>query len=712
MTVTQSPSATDTSPQAPASRPAAWVTGGATLVALALAVLVVGAWHLTQGTSGVGMGDLLRLATGQHNGQDTGDTSAVRDILVGSRLPRLAAGVAVGFALGVAGALFQSIARNALASPDTLAVTAGSYLAVVAVAAFGLTVPLWASGAVAFAGGIAAAVLVLGLAGGGGSSTTRLVLAGSAVALALQAAASALLILFQAETTGLFAWGSGSLSQLNLTAFWRALPVVLLATAGGLVLSRRLDVLGLGDDTAGALGVPVRSTRAIGVLLAVLLTATAVTLAGPIGFVGLAAPVVARLLARVVPALHRHAILLPAAGLLGAFVVVLADAVVRALLGAEDALAVPTGVATTLAGALIMVLLARRLRDAGPSRTPPAATAGPRSTRRFAVVLSICVALAIGVALLGMLAGSTWLRTGDIALWLQDQGPPVVQFALDERAPRVLAALVAGAALALAGTMVQATARNPLAEPGILGITGGAGLGAVIVVTAVAGTAWGNGIAASNGAMLVAAVVGGLLAFGIVYLLAWRGGLHADRLVLIGIGLGYLTTALTTFLLLNSDPWNTPRIYTWLSGTTYGRDFPQILPVIIVLALAAPLAVMVRRELDLLAVDDDTPRLVGVRLERSRLLVLAVAAVLAATSVTAVGVVGFVGLVAPHAARALVGGKHARVLPVAMLLGAVLLGLADTLGRTVIAPAQLPAGLAVALLGAPYFVWLLARSRV
>lgn len=707
MTVTQSPSPADTLPQAPASRPATWATGAAALVVLALAVLVVGAWHLTQGTSGVGLGDLLRLATGQ----STDDAGAVRDILVGSRLPRLAAGVAVGFALGVAGALFQSIARNALASPDTLAVTAGSYLAVVVVSAFGLTIPFWASGAVAFAGGIAAAGLVLGLAGGGGTSTTRLVLAGSAVALALQAATSALLILFEAETTGLFAWGSGSLSQLNLTAFWRVLPVVVLVTVAGLALSRRLDVLGLGDDTAGALGVPVRSTRVLGVLLAVLLTAAAVTLAGPLGFVGLAAPVVARLLARVVPALHRHAILLPAAGLLGAFVVLLADVVVRAVLGAEEALSVPTGVATTLAGALVMVLLARHLRDAGPSRRPAAATTGPRTTRRFVVVLSVCAALAVGVALLGLLAGSTWLRTGDIALWLQGQGPAVVQFALDERAPRVLAAVAAGAALALAGTMVQATARNPLAEPAILGITGGAGLGAVIVVTAVAGTAWGNGIAASDGTMLVAAVAGGLLAFAAVYLLAWRGGLHADRLVLVGIGLGYLTTALTTFLLLRSDPWNTPRIYTWLSGTTYGRTFSQIVPVLVVLALAVPLALLVRRELDLLAVDDDTPRLVGVRLEHSRLLVLAVAAVLAATSVTAVGVVGFLGLVAPHAARALVGGRHARVLPVAMLLGAVLLGLADTLGRTVIAPAQLPAGLAVALLGAPYFVWLLGRTR-
>jgi iron complex transport system permease protein len=705
--------ATKTAPEAPpqvrdlaaAPRLTGWATGTAVVIALVVAVVLVGAWHLTQGTSDVGPRELLGLLTGSD-----GDV-AVRNILVGSRLPRLAAGVTVGFALGVAGALFQSISRNPLASPDTLAVTAGSYLAVVIVAAFGLTVPFWASGAVAFAGGIAAAALVLGLAGGAGAGGSRLVLAGAAVAMALQAAISALLILFQTETTGLFAWGSGSLSQLDLTAFWRALPVVAAATAGGLLLSRRLDVLGLGDDTAGALGVPVRATRAIGVVLAVVLTAAAITLAGPIGFVGLAAPVVARLLARVVPALNRHALLLPTAGLLGSLVVVLADAVVRSLLGAEAALAVPTGVATTVVGALIMVLLARRLRDAGPTRRPPAAVGGPRSTRRFVVVLTSVVVLAAAVVVVGLLAGSTWLRTGDIVLWLQGEGPAVVRFALDERAPRVAAAVVAGAALALSGTMVQATARNPLAEPGILGITGGAGLGAVIVVTSVAGTAWGNGIAASTGATLIAAVIGGMVAFALVYLLAGRSGLLADRLVLVGIGLWNLTAALTTFLLLRSDPWNTPRIYTWLSGTTYGRDFAEVLPVLVLLALAIPLATSMPRELDLLALDDDTPRLVGVGLERTRLLVLAVAAALAATSVTAVGVVGFVGLVAPHAARALVGGRHARVLPVAMLLGAVFLGLADLLGRTVIAPAQLPAGLAVALLGAPNFVWLLARSR-
>ncbi|WP_183095130.1 iron ABC transporter permease [Nocardioides stalactiti] len=668
------------------------------LVLLTTSLVLVSAWHLAQGTSTVGASDLVAWAFG-------GGTSEAGDILLGSRVPRLAAGVAVGFALGVAGALLQSLARNALASPDTLAVTGGAYLAVTVVAAFGLAVPLWASGITAFVGGILAAALVLGLAGGAGTSTTRLVLAGSAVALALQAATSTLLILFAEETTSLFAWGSGSLSQLGLDAFGQAAPVVVVATAGALLLGRRLDLLGLGDDSAAVLGVPVRSTRAIGTVLAVLLTAASVTLAGPIGFVGLFAPVVVRLAGSWVPALHRHVVLIPAAGLLGAVVVVLADALLRAFLGADEAISVPTGITTTLAGALVMVVLARRGRDAGPAKQPPAARIGVRSRRRFVVVLTGALLAAAGVTVLGLLGGDTWLRTGDVALWLQHEGSPLVRFALDERAPRVAAAVLGGAALALSGALVQATCRNPLAEPGILGITGGAGVGAVVVVT-------GSVTAApTHSSVLVGAVIGALTSFALVYGLAWRRGLDADRLLLIGIGTWYGAAALTTYLLVRSNPWDTPRIYTWLSGTTYGRSWEQVVPVAVLLVLALPLAWLVRRELDLLALDEDTPRLVGVGLERVRLLVLLVAALLAATSVAAVGVVGFVGLVAPHLARGLVGGRHARSVPVAVLLGAALLGLADLVGRSVIAPSQVPAGLVVALIGAPYFVLLLARSR-
>ena len=664
--------------------PARSTTGTAVgvLLALLVALALVAGWHLTQGTSGALFADA--------------------DVLWGSRVPRLAAGVAVGIALGVAGLLMQSLARNALASPDTLGVTAGSYFAVTAVAAFGIAVPFWASGFVAFAGGLAAAALVLGLAGGAGTSTTRLVLAGSALALAFQAGTSALLVLFTEETKGLLAWGSGSLSQLGLESFLRAAPVVVVCVILALVMSRRLDVLALGDDTASSLGVPIRSTRMFGILLSVLLTATAVTLAGPIGFVGLCAPVLARLLARVVPALGRHLLLIPLSGLIGAIVVILADALLRALIGPEGAIAVPTGVATTIFGAIVLVVMARRLRDSGPTRQPPTVRIGVRSGRRFVVVVIAGAIAVVAVVIVGMLLGSTRLLTGDILLWLQDAASPRIAFALDERAPRVIAAVVAGAALGLSGSVTQAVSRNPLADPSLLGITGGAGLGAVLVVTSATATTFG---------MLVAAVIGGLLAFALVYALACRGGLSADRFILIGIGVSYGVVALTTFVLLRSNPWDTPKIYTWLSGTTYGRIWEQVIPLAIVLAIALPFAFAHRRDLDILAMDEDTPRLVGIRLERTRLLLLVAAAVLAALSVVAVGVIGFVGLVAPHAARALVGARHSRVIPVAVLLGAVLVGVADTLGRTVIAPAQLPAGLVVALIGAPYFVWLLWRSR-
>ncbi|MFE3826644.1 iron ABC transporter permease [Streptomyces sp. NPDC059092] len=676
-------------------------TGVAVLALLLVVTALVGMWHLTQGTSGVGVEDLVRHLAGE---RESADGAPVGEILAGSRLPRLLAGVAVGFALGSAGALLQSVTRNALASPDTLAVTAGAYFTLSLVAALGLAVPLWASGAVAFAGGLLAAALVLVLAGrAAGTTGTRLILAGSATAMALDAATAMLLILFDQNTTSLFAWGSGSLAQLNIDASVRAFPLVAMVLCVALALSRRLDVMNLGDDAASTLGVPIRTTRVTAVLCAVLLTSTAVTLAGPIAFVGLGAPVLARLIAGRFRALRRHLLLVPASGLLGALLILLADASLRAVQGAEGAASIPTGVPTALLGAVVIVVLALRLRDTGQLRQPPNARVRTRSRRAFLLVVFGAVALLAAAVLVAVLAGSLWLRTGDVALWVRGTAPDLIGQALDDRVPRVAAAVLAGAALGLAGCAVQSAVRNPLAEPGVLGITAGAGLGAASVVT--------SGLPGGRPLLVAAAVVTGLATFAVIALLAWRGGLLPDRFVLIGIGCGYGLSSVTTFLLLRADPWNTPRIFTWLSGTTYGRTLPDVAPVAVALALALPTLYAMRGRLDLLAVDEDTPRVVGVRLERTRFAALAIAAVLAAFSVIAVGVVGFVGLVAPHLARSLVGARHGRVIPVAMLLGGLLVCVADTLGRTLVAPAQVPAGLMIALVGAPYFVWVLRQSR-
>ncbi|WP_217132488.1 iron ABC transporter permease [Leucobacter chinensis] len=678
------------------------LAGGFVLLAgLVVIIAAVGIWHLTQGTSGLTAADLFRGLLGEpvHVGGVSVDA-----VFLGSRLPRLFAGIAVGFSLGVAGALLQSVTRNPLASPDTLAITSGSYFALAAVAAFNVSVPFWASSGVAFFGGVLAAALVLGLTGSAaGSANTRLILAGSAISMALSAGTAMLLILFKESTKGLFAWGNGSLAQLNIDASVRAAPLIAVVLTLALLFSRRLDALGLGDDAAASLGVSVRSTRMTAVICAVLLTSTSVTLAGPIGFVGLGGPVLARLLANRVAALRKHAFLIPASGLLGALLILLADALLRAALTPEGATTIPTGIPTAFIGGIIIIVLAMRLRDAGSARVASSASS-IRIHRRFVTVLVIVASLLIAAIVVGMLAGNVWLRLGDLSLWAQSSAPDLVRRALDERAARVAAALVGGAALALAGTIVQGTTRNPLAEPSLLGISAGAGVGAVFVVTT--GFAGGGRLP-----LVVMAVLAALATFALVTLLSWRGGLLPDRFVLIGIGCGFALTAVTTFMLLSSDPWQTPRILTWLSGTTYGRSFWDALPGAAVLALAVPFFASQHRELDLLSVDDDTPRLLGIRLERTRLWVLTIAAVLAAVSVVAVGVVGFVGLVAPHFARTLVGARHARVIPVAMLLGALLVLVADTLGRTLISPAQLPAGLMVALVGAPYFVWLLRRSR-
>ncbi|MEU8013451.1 iron ABC transporter permease [Micromonospora parva] len=679
---------------APGGRPVAPRVAGV-FVAAVLLLLVVAAVHLTQGTSNVGALDLLRLATGA-------DDEAAR-VLIASRLPRLLAGLAIGVALGFAGAALQSVARNPLASPDTLAVNAGAHLAIVSFAAFGVSLPALPAGGLAFCGGLAAAGLVMALSSGGQAGTTRLILAGSATALALGSVTTLLLLLFEQATIGLFAWGNGSLVQSDLTSLTQLAPVIVGAVVVLVLLGHRLDILALGDDTATVLGLDVRRTRLTVLVLAVLLSATAVTLTGPVGFVGLCAPVIVRLLAPVVPGVHRHRVLLPLSGIAGVIIVLGSDVLLRAVLGGQAGVDIPTGVVTTVLGAAILIWLARRHRDAGPTRRPPGGHAAVRSAAFHRGVVAVTAVLTVAAVTVGMLAGDTWVLLGDVLNWVNGSTGPAYTFVLDQRWPRVAAAVLAGAALAIAGTTVQAVCRNPLAEPGILGITAGAGLGAVGLLTFVplAGVWAVSGVAG----------LGAMVAFALVYGLAWRGGLSSDRLVLIGFGAWQGGLAVITYLVVAFDPWNTGKALTWLSGSTYGRMPAQVLPVLIALLVFTPAVVAARRELDLMTLDDDTPRVLGVRLERTRLIALGAAALLTSTAVSAVGVIGFVGLVAPHAARALVGGRHSRVLPVAALLGAALVSIADTLGRTVIAPAQIPAGLVTAMIGTPYFIWLLWRSR-
>ncbi|MEU9266041.1 iron ABC transporter permease [Streptomyces sp. NPDC048251] len=687
MAVTATPPALR--PPAAASRTgAAAVTAALVLLVAALAVV-----DITQGTAAVGPAEVFKALTGR---SDPADASVV----IASRLPRMTAGIMVGVILGAAGAVLQAVSRNVLAAPDTLAVNAGSYLALGLVGVTGVSLPMIASSGVAFVGGLLAATVVLALSGLG-TGTVRLVLAGTALALGLTSVTEGLLLLFPQETEGLYQWNQGSISQNGFDGVLQMLPVVLVGLVGLLLTARRVDALALGDDAARGLGVPVRATRVTVVVLATLLSAAAVTLAGPIGFVGLCAPALVRPLARRYRGFVRTRTTLPVAGLVGAGLVLGADVLLRALVPADTAVAVPTGVVTSLVGAVFLVVMALRLRDTAGADAPDRLRIPSRAA--FLTTLAVLVVVVVGVTIAGVLLGDSKLLLGDVANWAQGRAGRAVSFVLDTRVPRVLAALCAGAALALAGTLVQAVTRNPLAEPGVLGVSGGAALGAVLLVTTVpvAGT-WGVAGAAFAGAAVTSVVVFGLAA---------RGGYQQNRLVLVGIGTAAGTTALISLLIVLTDPFNATKALTWLSGSTYGRTMPDVLPVALVLTVGLVFAVARRGELDLVSLDADTPRLLGLRLSRARLGFLVVSVLLSATAVASAGTIGFVGLVAPHAARALVGRRHVRVVPVAVLLGAALVCTADLLGRTVIAPAQLGAGLMTAVIGTPYFLYLLMRGR-
>ncbi|MET9725526.1 iron ABC transporter permease [Streptomyces zaomyceticus] len=678
-----------TRPQTATSRTgAAAVTAALILFVVALAVV-----DITQGTASVGASEVWKAFTGRAEEADA-------SVVVASRLPRMAAGLLVGAVLGMAGAALQAVSRNVLASPDTLAVNAGSYFALGMATVTGVSLPLLASSGIAFAGGLAAAAVVLGLSGLG-TGTVRLVLAGSALTLGLTAVTEGLLLLFPQQTDGIYHWNQGSIAQNGFDGVLKMAPVAVVGLVGLLLLARRVDALALGDDAARGLGVPVRATRVTGVVLAALLSTAAVTLAGPIGFVGLCAPAIVRPLARRFRGFTRTRGSLPVAGLVGAALVIGSDVVLRALVPTDVAVGVPTGVVTSLVGAVFLVVMATRTRDTAAASAPDRLHI--RSRAVFLTTTGALVAVLVGVVVAAVLLGDAKLLLGDVVNWVQGRAGQTTAFVLDTRVPRVFAALFAGAALALAGTLVQAVTRNPLAEPGILGVSGGAALGAVLLVTTVPMVgSWGVA-----GGAFAGAAVSSVLVFG----LAARGGFQQNRLVLVGFGVATGASALISLLIILTDPFNATKALTWLSGSTYGRTPTDILPLAVVLVVGLVVAVARRTELDLVSLDEDTPRLLGLNLGRGRLGFLVLSVLLSATAVAAAGTIGFVGLVAPHAARALVGRQHARVVPVAVLIGAVLVCTADLVGRTVIAPAQLGAGIMTAVIGTPYFLYLLVRSR-
>jgi iron complex transport system permease protein len=272
------------------------------------------------------------------------------------------------------------------------------------------------------------------------------------------------------------------------------------------------------------------------------------------------------------------------------------------------------------------------------------------------------------------------------------------------RLPRIVLAFLVGAALAASGAIMQGITRNPLADPYLLGVSGGATLAAVTLIV------WIKTVPISL--LPFGAFGGALLTAAAIYLLAWKHGSSTPlRLILIGIAISALIGGVTTVMLVFGNINDVQQAYVWLTGSVYGRGWEHVTALGAWLVVLLPLAFLMARQLNTLNLGDDTAKGLGLRVERGRVLLLVISVALAAAAVAVAGTIGFVGLVAPHVTRRLVGPAHEGLLPVSALFGGALVVLADLVGRVVIAPSELPVGLVTAMIGAPYFVYLLYRSR-
>ncbi|MFN8623539.1 MAG: iron ABC transporter permease [Chloroflexota bacterium] len=338
---------------------------------------------------------------------------------------------------------------------------------------------------------------------------------------------------------------------------------------------------------------------------------------------------------------------------------------------------------------------------------------GARLHRRYLVTLVAGVVVLLVAATLGMALGSVRVPAGDVwsivlahvtgAASSAASGVDTVIWQI--RAPRVVMAALVGAGLAVIGVAVQAMVRNPLADPYVLGVESGAAAGAVAVIFFL------GALGVSFLTPSVGAFIGATITLVVVFSLARIGGrVSSLRLLLVGVALSYGLSGFTSFVLYSSrDPMAQSQVVFWILGGLGGTTWGEVPAVVAALAVAAAIFWSASRRLNALAMGDDSATSLGIDPDRLRVRLFVVCSLAIAVIVSVVGPIGFVGLVIPHVARILVGADHRRLVPVSLLLGAIYLVAADTVARTLFAPAEIPVGVVTAVLGTPFFLLLIRR---
>ncbi|EQB37880.1 MULTISPECIES: iron ABC transporter permease [Virgibacillus] len=645
-----------------------------------LLFLVLGLIHLSQGQASSGFITFWL---------DVWNNDQELSFLLYNRMPRFVIGCLAGAALAVAGMLLQTMTKNPLASASTLGIHAGAYFFVVLFTIFFPSISGGYPIIVTMAGGIAAALSVTFLVGKS-LDPVRIALTGLIVTMLFSSFTSALQLLYENEVSGLFLWGSGTLLQLDWSGVQFATPWIIGILVVAILVSRRFDILLLGDEVAIGLGQNITLSKAFGWVIAILLASVTVTVVGPIGFVGIIAPHLVRLMG-----FQTHRTMIIANVLVGASLLISADIFVRII---SDLSELPVGAMTAIIGAPWLVYLA--LKMSTQTRSSGNALEGKERIERdrrkiFYPILSLGILILVVISL--SFGGTSF--TNLLAL---PQELMYNSYVWDFRVPRVVVSFAVGMMMAASGLLMQTVLRNPLADASVLGITSGASVIAMLFIVVFPQAPF---IFVPIGALL-----GALLTMVIVLIISSKSGFQPMILLLMGIAMSAVGAALIQILLVRANV-HASQALTWLSGSTYGMSWDDLVMALLAVILIIPIIIWLAKPFEILSFGDEISIGLGVRTSRMRLLMIVLGVVLSAISVSIVGAIGFVGLLAPHIARQLVGPKLLQLLPLTLVIGGLLLLSADFFGRVLLAPKEIPAGIIVSLIGAPYLLYLLKKTN-
>ncbi|MDC3426056.1 iron ABC transporter permease [Aquibacillus sp. 3ASR75-11] len=328
------------------------------------------------------------------------------------------------------------------------------------------------------------------------------------------------------------------------------------------------------------------------------------------------------------------------------------------------------------------------------------------ATNKTWIVAVILVISIIGTFLLNLNLGVVPISPIEVVKTLLGQGNENNSMVLFYfRLPRIVLAILIGAAMAISGAILQSITHNDLADPSIIGINAGAGFAVVLYMYLFQS-------AASDSVFLLplAALTGAMIAAFMIYVISWKNGVTPIRLILVGIGINSAFAALIIMFQLKMEPNDFTRATVWLSGDISGTDWTYVLALLPWVLILIPLAMYQSSVLNTLQLGDNIAKGLGTHVERHRLFLLLIAVALAGSSVSVGGGIAFVGLVTPHLSKKLIGANHWLFLPITALMGALLLLLSDTIGRNILSPSEIPVGLVVSLIGGSYFIYLLMKS--